>query len=256
MIDFDVTITQIIVLIVFVHLFFVFAVVKKRNDIADVAWGLGFVLIALVGLIFNQDIKNILVFVLVAIWGLRLASHIYARYISHNEEDARYQKWRIGWGGKWVLFSYLKVFVLQGFFLILVALPLLIISRYSSGGWSLVNSIGVFVWLAGFCFEVIGDRQLREFVKKKKAGEIMTQGLWKYSRHPNYFGEALLWWGIWLVSLGASYSFLAIIGPLTITWLLRFVSGVPLAEARYKDNQAFIDYKKKTPAMVPNFLIK
>jgi steroid 5-alpha reductase family enzyme len=256
MITFDVTTIQIFALVLFVHLFFVYALAKKRNDIADVAWGLGFILLALVGLFFNQNPKTIIVFVLVTVWGLRLASYIFARFKSHNEEDSRYKKWRIDWGNKWILFSYLKVFLLQGFFLILIALPIIIISRYSLGEWSLVNYIGVFLWLFGFIFEIIGDNQLRDFVKTKKPGEIMTKGLWKYTRHPNYFGEAVLWWGIWLISIGTDFWLLGVIGPLTIGFLLRFVSGVPLAEARYQDNQAFILYKKKTPALIPNFFIK
>jgi steroid 5-alpha reductase family enzyme len=154
------------------------------------------------------------------------------------------------------LFSYLKVFVLQGFSLLLVAMPILVVSRTSMGEWGAANTIGVLIWLLGLSFEIIGDNQLFNFVKTKKPGEIMTRGLWKYSRHPNYFGEALLWWGIWLVSFGSPLYIFALIGPITISYLLRFVSGVPMAEERYRDNQAFLEYKKKTPALIPNFFIK
>lgn len=252
----DISMIQILALIIFVHGFFLFAVIKKRNDIADVAWGLGFVLMAFIGVLLNFNLKTLFVFILTAVWGFRLASHIFARFKSHNEEDARYRKWRKGWGNKWILFSYLKVFLLQGFFLSLVALPIIIMSRYSSVEWIFLNYVGIGVWLFGFIFEVIGDRQLREFVKTKNPGEIMTRGLWKYSRHPNYFGEAVLWWGIWLISVGTPFYLFGLIGPLTITLLLRFVSGVPLAEERYTDNPAFIEYKRKTPAMLPNFTLK
>jgi steroid 5-alpha reductase family enzyme len=122
---------------------------------------------------------------------------------------------------------------------------------------NIVNSFGLFVWHVGFLFEVVGDRQLKSFVTNtENKGRIMKSGLWKYTRHPNYFGEATLWWGIWLLTYGSEYFWLGLIGPITITILLRFVSGVPMAEMRYKDNAEFIEYAKKTPAFVPNFFIK
>jgi steroid 5-alpha reductase family enzyme len=254
--EFDVTTIQILALLVFVHLFFIYAISKKRNDIADVAWGLGFVLLALIGVIYNYNTKTFIIFLLVSVWGIRLFSYILKKFRREKAENARYRKWRAGWGSRWILFSYLKVFLLQGFSLILVAMPILILSRFSMGDWSLVNTFGVILWLFGFVFEIIGDKQLFNFVKTKKPGEIMTRGLWKYTRHPNYFGEAVLWWGIWLISIGSPYYYIGLIGPVTITFLLRFVSGVPMAEERYQDNQAFQEYKQKTPAMIPNFFIK
>ena len=256
MIGYDVSVTQAIALAFFVHLFFIFAVSKKRNDIADVAWGLGFVLLALVGILQNYNLKTLIIFLLVSAWGLRLSAYILKKFRSKGQEDPRYKKWRDGWGKNWILWSYLKVFLLQGFLLFIVALPIVIVSRYSAGEWSLVNTAGVLVWLFGFVFEVIADKQLAGFVKNKKPGAIMSAGLWRYSRHPNYFGEAVLWWGIWLISLGSAYAYLAIVGPVAITLLLRFVSGVPLAEERYRDDPAFTAYKKKTPPMIPNFFIK
>lgn len=246
---------QIISLLVFVHLFFIYALIKKRNDIADVAWSLGFVLLALIGLFFNYNLKTLIIFLLTSVWGLRLSFYIFRRFKSKEKEDPRYAKWRLDWGDKWIIFSYLKVFLLQAFFLVLIAMPIIITARYSSGEWGVVNILGMVIWLAGLIFEVISDKQLSNFVKNKKPGEIMTRGLWRYSRHPNYFGEAILWWGIWLVSFGGPFYCFGIIGPVTITFLLRFVSGVPMAEQRYQDNKAFQKYKKKTPPMLPNFFI-
>ncbi|PLX20834.1 steroid 5-alpha reductase [Candidatus Parcubacteria bacterium] len=190
---------------------------------------------------------------------MRLGSHIYKKFSSHDEEDARYSKWRAGWGKHWKIYSYGKVFLLQGFLLLLVAMPILLISRYSSGEWSIINTIGILVWIFGFTFEVVGDRQLKSFIKSRDrntGNQIMKKGLWKYSRHPNYFGEAVLWWGIFLIAFGVDYFYLAIIGPITIFLLLRFVSGVPMAEERYGENIEFQEYKRKTPAMFPNFFIK
>lgn len=252
----DITIIQFFSLIIFMHLFFIFAVVKKRNDIADVAWGLGFVLLALIGLVFNYNLQTLIVFILVSVWGLRLFTYILQKFRKEKVENARYYKWRADWGDRWILYSYLKVFLLQGFFLILVAMPILIISGYSNGEWGVVNTVGILLWLFGFIFEAVGDKQLSDFVKKKKPGEIMTKGLWKFTRHPNYFGEAVLWWGIWLLSFTSPFYYIAIIGPITITFLLRFVSGVPMAEERYQNNIAFQKYKQKTPPMIPNFFIK
>lgn len=163
---------------------------------------------------------------------------------------------REGWKGSQVLNSWIRIFILQGVLLFLVSASILVISNNSLGGWNYINTLGVIVWLIGISFEVIGDNQLKEFVKTKEKGGIMKKGLWKYTRHPNYFGEATLWWGIWLIAYGVDYFWLGIIGPITITILLRFVSGVPMAEARYSDNQEFIEYKKKTPPMFPNFFIK
>lgn len=252
----DMTILQIFLLLVFMHLFFLFAVIKKRNDIADTAWGLGFIVLALTSLFYNLNTKTLLVSALVAIWGIRLVLNNYRKFKASDTEDKRYLKWRKNWGERQILWSWLKVFLLQTFFLILVAMPILIIARYSKGGWNPVNSLGVLVWLFGFVYEVIADRQLRLFFKNKKKdskSKIMQEGLWKYSRHPNYFGEAVLWLGILLVAWGEQFFLLSFVGFFTIFLLLRFVSGVPMSEERYSTNKEFLEYKKKTPPMFPKF---
>jgi steroid 5-alpha reductase family enzyme len=256
--NWQIILVQLGALLVFVHLWFAFATLKKRNDIADVAWGLGFVLMAALGLAFNPNTRTAVVFALVAFWGLRLAWHIYSRWRQHDEEDRRYQEMRKGWGKHPVRGAYLNVFLGQGFFLILVALPLIILPQYGELSWSWVNYAGIAIWLFGYIFETIGDLQLKNFItnpNKPEGVTIMKTGLWKYTRHPNYFGEATLWWGMWLITFGP-LAWLTVIGPVTITILLRFVSGVPLAEAGFKDNPEFQEYQKKTPAMLPNFFIK
>jgi len=252
------TLLQLGALVIFLHLWFIYAIIKRRNDIADVAWGLGFVLLASIGLIANFNSKTLLVWVLVTFWGLRLASHIYKRFRREKQEDRRYRTWRENWGKSWVLWSWLKVFLTQGFFLVLVAMPIIILAQYEASAWSALNFAGIAIWLFGFVFETIADKQLKAFlIKPKKPGDerIMKTGLWKYTRHPNYFGEAVIWWGIWLIAFGGLW-WIALIGPLTIALLLRFVSGVPLAEAGFKDDPEFIQYANKTPAMIPNFFIK
>jgi steroid 5-alpha reductase family enzyme len=107
--------------------------------------------------------------------------------------------------------------------------------------------------MIGFYFQSIGDYQLSVFIKTKKPGDIMQRGLWKYSRHPNYFGEILMWWGIYIIVLPMPYGFLFLVSPLTITVLLAFVSGVPMLEEKCKNNSAYKEYKKHTPALIPKF---
>lgn len=248
---------QAIALFVFINFWFIFAIIKKRNDIADVAWGLGFVLLALIGWLFNPTLRVSLVLLMVLFWGTRLAYHIGRRFLKHSEEDKRYQKMRAGWKGSIVFNSWLRVFFLQGVTLLLVAASIIIVTNFDKQGFAPVNVLGIVIWLFGLIFEIIGDQQLKQFIgRAENKDRIMTSGLWKYTRHPNYFGEAVLWWGLWLTTWGADYFYLGLIGPVTITLLLRFVSGVPLAEERYRENLEFQEYAAKTPPLFPNFFIK
>ena len=236
----------------YMTLWFFFSLIKKRNDVADVAWGLGFVVICLFGAIKQPLLPiSLLVYSLVAVWGLRLAIHIALRG-KGKEEDFRYQKWRKAWGRFFLLRSYLQVYLLQGFFMILISLPILIVGLAKTQHLNVFSIIGLIVWLIGFAFEAIGDYQLTVFLKhRKNKADIMQTGLWKYTRHPNYFGEVLIWWGIFIITLPLQNGFLGIISPLTITFLLLYVSGIPMLEAKYKDNAQFQDYKRRTSAFFP-----
>jgi steroid 5-alpha reductase family enzyme len=236
----------------YVTLWFIVSLIKKRNDVADIAWGLGFIVICL-WLFLTQILTPIsaLVYGLVTLWGLRLAVHI-GRRSTGKAEDFRYKKWREEWGKYFLIRSYLQVYILQGFFMLIIALPILIagiappqyINAFTVGG-------GV-IWSIGFAFEAIGDYQLSVFVKTKQdKNDIMQTGLWRYTRHPNYFGEVLLWWGIFIITLPLQNGFWGIISPLTITFLLLFVSGIPMLEAKYKGNAAFEAYKRRTSAFFP-----
>lgn len=240
--------------VLYMHLWFVYAALRRRNDIADVAWGPGFVLLAGIGWWHERDVRTFIVSALVAFWGFRLATHIFARFRSHAEEDRRYQEMRKKWGTHQTFRSWWDIFVSQGFFMVLVALPIIVLPHAKGGDWNVWSSLGLLIWTFGYVFETIGDLQLRRFLadQKRISGHgIMRSGLWKYTRHPNYFGEATLWWGMWLIAWTDRW-WLTIIGPLTITMLLRFVSGVPLAERGFQGNKEFEDYAKKTPAMIPN----
>lgn len=256
----ELILVQLAAALVYIHLWFAYATVKRRNDFADVAWGLGFVLLAAIGLLASPNAKTVVVFGLVAFWGFRLASHIYRRWKRHDQEDPRYQKMRQKWGRHPVFRAWLEVCLGQGFFLVLVAMPLIVLPQYgqAAANWSWLNYAGLALWLFGFVFESVGDKQLKDFLtdpNRPQEEKIMKRGLWKYTRHPNYFGEAVIWWGMYLITFGDLY-WLTLIGPVTITLLLRFVSGVPLAEEGFKDVPEFQEYKKTTPAMFPNFFIK
>jgi steroid 5-alpha reductase family enzyme len=230
---------------------FVVSVIRRRNDVADIAWGLGFVLLAWLSFYLSgYSFKAILVTSLVTIWGLRLAWHIYHRN-KNKPEDSRYLEWRNMWKN-FYLRSFFQVFMLQGVFLFLISLPVLFISRSVSYSFGLLEVIGFLIWLLGFYFESVGDRQLKDFISNPaNKGKIMDQGLWCYSRHPNYFGEVTQWWGIFLIALSIPNSFFTIIGPLTITILILFVSGVPLLEKKYAGRPDFEEYKKRTSIFIP-----
>lgn len=232
---------------------FIAAQVRGRNDIADVAWGLGFILAAGVSLVVAgvYPLRGLLVSGLVLVWGIRLAAHIHSRNRGRGE-DKRYRKWREEWGKWFVLRSFLQVFMLQGLFLLLVALPVIFVNQAPAAPLGLLDLLGLAIWLTGFTFETVGDRQLLDFIRDPaNKGKLMTSGLWRYTRHPNYFGEVTLWWGIWLMTLALPGGWLTIIGPITITFLILQVSGIPMLEKHYEDRADFQEYKRRTSAFFP-----
>ncbi|MDD3113621.1 MAG: DUF1295 domain-containing protein [Candidatus Izemoplasmatales bacterium] len=245
-------------LILYFSIFFVIAQIKKNNAIVDIAWGLGFVVIAWYSLIY-QWIKvgtpylfQFVVTGLTTLWGFRLFFYISIRNFK-KPEDFRYQDMRKKWAGKNpYIQAFFRVFMAQAGFMSLISLPILAAytATKESPLWLVIP--GGIVFLIGLFFEAIGDAQLRAFIKKpENRGHIMQSGLWKYTRHPNYFGETLIWWGLWIVVLGADYGPYALFSPLLITYLLLFVSGIPLLEKKYADHPEFQDYKRRTSVFFP-----
>lgn len=230
---------------------FIVSVSKKRNDVADIAWGLGFVLLAWFSFYLSgYSFKAFLVNGLVTVWGLRLAIHIYNRNKKRGE-DSRYLAWRKTWKN-FYLRSFLQVFMLQGIFLFLISLPVMFINHSVSNGFGYLEVVGLLVWVFGFYFESVGDKQLKDFISNPaNKGKLMDKGLWRYSRHPNYFGEVTQWWGIFIIALSISGSFFTFIGPATITILILFVSGIPLLEKKYTGRSDWEEYKKKTSIFIP-----
>jgi steroid 5-alpha reductase family enzyme len=188
---------------------------------------------------------------LTTVWAARLVLHISTRRRG-STEDFRYAGWREQWGRLWLVRSYLQVFLLQGLFMLLVASPLIAAGAGPDSDLGLYAWIGAAVWLVGLTCEAVADAQLAAFKRDPgNKGRIMDRGLWSWSRHPNYFGEALLWWGVWIAGLGSPLGWVAVLGPVTITYLLRFVSGVPLLEKHYEGNEEFAAYSRRTSVFVP-----
>ena len=232
---------------------FFISVLLKRNDIADVAWGIGFVFAAFVSLAAAGEFapRALLVSLLVLMWGCRLALHIHSRN-SGKGEDKRYRQWREEWGQYFYLRSFLQVYMLQGMLLVMVAVPVIAINAapVSPLGW--LDMLGTSVWLGGICCEAVADRQLLCFMRNPaNKGVLMTSGLWRYSRHPNYFGEVTLWWGVYLIALSIPNGWMTIIGPVTITFLILKVSGIPMLEKHYEGRADFEEYKARTSVFFP-----
>jgi len=235
-------------------LFFV-SIYKKDNSIADIGWGIGFILIALFTLFYNGLFleRHLLITLLVVMWGTRLSLHIWQRNRGKGE-DPRYVRWREHWGSSFLIRSFLQVFMLQGAIMLLIATPIILVNMSAIPGLGFLDLLGFTIWFVGFFFESVADYQLYIFLQDPAhRGRIMMRGLWRYSRHPNYFGEVLIWWGIYCIALQVPYGILAIISPITITYILLFVSGIPLAEKQMSGLAEFAAYKKRTSIFIPWF---
>lgn len=225
----------------------------RDSSIVDIAWGPVFVAVAATGAWLGDGFagRRIGIALLVAIWGLRLGAHIADRNRGRGE-DPRYAKWREEHGARWWWVSLFKVFLLQGAVLWVVSLPIQLAQTSPlPDRFTVWDAVGELVWAVGFLFEAIADSQLRRFREDPERGGVLETGLWRFSRHPNYFGEVLVWWGIWLVALSVPWGWATIVSPLLITWLLRYVSGVPLAEERLRGRPGWEEYVASTNPLVP-----
>lgn len=230
------------------------SLVLANASIVDIVWGLGFVVVAWV-VRFQGDTETTrqwLLVALVSIWGLRLGGHLFWR--NHGApEDYRYRAMRTRWGERFPLVSLLTVFTLQGVLMWVVSLPVQLGQVPDDPGLGVLAVVGTIVWLVGFTFEAGGDLQLARFkADPANAGEVMDRGFWRYTRHPNYFGDACAWWGIAIVAAESGLGAWGIIGAVVMTVLLLRVSGVALLERSLKRRkpgyQAYID---RTSAFFP-----
>ena len=231
-------------------------VLRHARDV-DVAGGVGVggvaVLAALAGGGYGP--RRLLVAALACAWGIRLGSYIFLRNRGKGE-DPRYQAMRRGAGDRFWWFSFFQVFLLQGILMWFISAPLVAsATAHQPGHTAFTDIAGLLVWAIGFGFEAIGDWQLARFKKDPaNRGRVMDQGLWRYTRHPNYFGDATLWWGLFIIAAGTTNGYLSVLSPLSMTFLLVRVSGVALLErSQTRAKPAYRDYIERTSPFLPWF---
>lgn len=240
---------------------FLIATYLRRNDIVDSTWGPSFV----VGswafyqnnpTSFQNNPRAALALLFLLAWALRLALHIgFRNFQKGHSEDVRYANFRRAWGKHWVIRSFLQIFMLQGSLMLIIAMPLIWIFTSPAMPLGTINALGAGLWAFGFGFETIADWQLRNFKNENKKnglrGKILQSGLWKYSRHPNYFGEVVLWWGFYFLALGLNHSWITTVSPVMITFLILKVSGIPMLEREFEKRSGWLEYKNRTSAFFP-----
>ncbi len=229
--------------------------VRLRDvSIVDPLWGPAFVLVAfVVALTGGGDAgRRWLLLALTAAWGLRLGAHLARRKLGDPEEDRRYATMRERRGDGFVAWSLYGIFGLQGLLVLVVSLPLQVAAR-AHGSLAATAIPGVVVFLVGLGFEAVGDEQLRRFkADPGNRGKVMDRGLWRYTRHPNYFGDFCVWWGLWLVALPAGGTWWTLVGPLVMSLLLIRVSGAALLEKDISERRPqYRDYIARTSGFVP-----
>jgi steroid 5-alpha reductase family enzyme len=221
-------------------------------SIVDIAWGLGFVLVAWTSFLAGTSSEsNLLLPVLTTAWGLRLSGYLAWRNIG-TPEDYRYREMRKRWPRSFPVRSLLTVFALQGVLMWIIALPMQTV-RPSAAPSVIFTVVGVLLWVTGFLFESVGDWQLARFkADPTNSGRVMDRGLWRYTRHPNYFGDFLAWWGFYFLALASGGPWWSVVGPLVMSVLLMRVSGVTLLEKSLRHRkQGYAEYAARTNAFFP-----
>ncbi len=232
----------------------VISLVRRDASVADVAWGIAFIAIAWVGFVGlpGDPSRALIVALLVTAWGLRLAAHVAIR--SHGRpEDRRYARWREQAGDAFWWRSLFTVFWLQAGLAVIIAAPILGAQIGAAPDTLPLRWLGVLVFTIGLALESIADAQLLRHQARSSGSDLLTSGLWRYSRHPNYFGECVVWWGLWLCasSAGPWIALATVPGPILITFLLLRVSGVPLLERDARRKPGFEEWARQTSAFIP-----
>jgi steroid 5-alpha reductase family enzyme len=233
------------------------SVIIKNVSIVDLFWGLGFILSSAYYFLKTDgfETRKVILVTLVSLWGIRLSVYLSWRNTGKGE-DFRYKQFRKKYGEKrywWI--SFFQTFLLQGILMWLISAPLLGAQYYKlSSSLGIADYIGIVLWITGFCFETIGDLQLARFKgDPSNKGRVMDKGLWRYTRHPNYFGDSAVWWGYGFLCM-ASESFLPVLGSILMTALIIKVSGVSLLEKSLKEQKPqYKEYIDKTSAFLPWF---
>lgn len=232
------------------------SLVLKNSSIVDIFWGAGFVINNWVYFVlapegFSQ--RKWLIGILVSIWGLRLSLYILWRNW-RKPEDFRYQVWRKEAGTNWWWISFFRVFILQGVLMWIISMPLLAAQiGVEPSHLTLFDLLGVVIWVIGFFFESVGDLQLASFkANPVNKGKVMDRGVWRYTRHPNYFGDSAQWWGYYLIAVSGG-GWWTILSPILMTLFLLRVSGVALLEKTLETRPGYREYIEKTSAFIPWF---
>lgn len=232
---------------------------RRDASIVDPVWGAGFVCIAVASVVQQDAVQSsqVVLLCMVTIWGCRLAGYLTWRKLKESEEDYRYRAMREYHGSRFWWVSLLTVFLLQGIIMWFVALPVQfsLTTNEISQPSILLHSAGIVVWLVGLLFETFGDWQLHQFKSNPtNEGKVLDTGLWRYTRHPNYFGDFAVWWGLWLVSFAIGCPLWTIVCPLLMSVLLMKVSGVTLTEKTITTRRPnYADYQRRTNAFFPWF---
>ena len=229
----------------------------KRIDnfsIVDAIWALSFAPVAVIYACLCDGWlpRRIVIGGLLAVWGLRLGIHLSTRIAQHHpEEDPRYQILRERWTKPW---AFLGFFLAQGLLVWLLTLPVHLICNDATASLQWLEIVGFAVWLTGLIGESIADHQLKEFARNHPSdNSVCREGLWRYSRHPNYFFQSLMWWGLFFAALAAPYGWLAILAPLAMLYTLLRVTGIPLTEklSLKKRGDSYRRYQETTSAFIP-----
>ncbi|WP_457032713.1 DUF1295 domain-containing protein [Kitasatospora sp. P5_F3] len=231
---------------------FAIGVRTGRHRGVDVAWGLAFVAVALTGYGLSaghgDDGRRLLATVLVTVWGLRLSGHI-ERRSRGAPEDPRYARMLARRPGPW--YPLRKVYLLQAGILWFVSLPVQL-AQYLPDRLGPLAVVGVALWAVGLTFEAVGDLQLARFKgDPANRGQLMTGGLWSWTRHPNYFGDACVWWGLFLLVADRPLGWAVVVSPLLMNWLLAYGSGKPMAERTSADKPGWAEYAARTSGFFP-----
>ncbi len=243
----------VLAVLVFTSSWFLYGQRVGKLDVADEAWGVAQPYIVIVSILVTGQLSliSIVLLLLTSLWGFRLFYHLRKRHSQTAREDKRYTEMKANWKKYPKIQAYVYVFLLQGLLMFILGL-ISMVTILANPAWQPISLVGVVVWIFGFTFEAVADRQLAAFVARtENRGKIMDQGLWKYSRHPNYFGELVMWWGIFIFTYLNTGAFWTIVSPLTISYLIIFVSGIPLTEKQFISNPLWSKYKNRTSALIP-----
>lgn len=234
------------------------SLLRRRHDTIDTVWGFGFAGIAVVSFVlsgslaeYGSTVVRVLVTALTVIWGVRLAVHLHLRN-SRRGEDPRYERIIARAKGNPIPHMIRKVYLPQGVIMWLVSLPVQF-AQYGGDGLNVLGYLGVLVWLLGFGFETIGDAQLARFrANNVNSSAVLDTGLWRYTRHPNYFGDACAWWGLYLLACNSWLGVATVISPLLMTFLLVKGTGKPLLErSMARTRPEYAAYVERTSGFFP-----